>query len=120
MTSTNSVLPLHSIECPDSGGMTCQISQHSFQLSGFIAWGSNHYPNVYLGPLECDTTSSIVKYHPVLKGIHLVPHPVGTEDPFINGGAEDHSDPLPVQLTDLQGREVYRELFPLPGHGSIG
>ncbi len=112
MTSTNSVLSLHTINYPDSAGLACQVNQHSYPLAGLIAWGINRYPNVWLGPMECDTTSAITPFHPELLGVRVTPNPAGTEAQLIIDGAEGHPDPWPVRIVDVQGREVYRGLFP--------
>lgn len=112
MTSTNGVLSLHVIEYPDSAGMACQVNQHSFPLPGFIAWGINRYPNVWLGSLECDTTSSNQFVQEVVQGIQIVPNPSSREARLILDGAEGHAAPWPIRVFDMQGREVYQGAFP--------
>ncbi len=112
MTSTNSVVSLHTIEYPDSAGLACQVNQHSYPLAGLIAWGINRYPNVWLGPLACDTTSVVKLLAPKLTGVRVMPNPASSEAQLIIDGAEGHPNPWPLRIVDVQGKEVYRGVFP--------
>jgi len=58
ISSGNSVIDLHCINYPDSGGVSCDVQQHSIHLPCYSARGNVNHPNYYLGPMigsACDT-----------------------------------------------------------------
>jgi hypothetical protein len=58
ITSGNSVIDIHYIDNPDSGGMACNVMQHALHLPCYSARGNVNHPNYYLGRLQgspCDT-----------------------------------------------------------------
>lgn len=112
INSNNGVKSLHRIEYPDSAGIACQVNQHSIPLAGYNAWVMHRYPNVWLGPTACDTTSLVnpASSH-LLKGIRVLPNPASVEVQLIIDGAEGHPTPWPVSVFDAQGRLVYQGAF---------
>jgi hypothetical protein len=57
-SSGNSVIDIHYIDNPDSGGMACNVMQHALHLPCYSARGNVNHPNYYLGRLQgspCDT-----------------------------------------------------------------
>lgn len=58
ISSGNSVIDLHYIESPDSGGIACNVMQHALHLPCYSGRGNVNHPNYYLGRLQgspCDT-----------------------------------------------------------------
>jgi len=58
ISSGNSVVDLHYINYPDSGGMACDVQQHALHLPCYSGRGNVYHPNYYLGRIvgsPCDT-----------------------------------------------------------------
>jgi hypothetical protein len=59
ISSGNSVLDLHFINYPDSGGIGCNLQQHAIHLPCWSARGNVNHPNYYLGPVIGSTCDSL-------------------------------------------------------------
>ncbi len=58
INSTNSVVDLHVINSPDSLGLACNLTQHSFSLQAYNSFTIPNHPNYFLGADSgsvCDT-----------------------------------------------------------------
>jgi len=60
ISSGNSVVDLHFINYPDSGGLACDVHQHDLPLPCFSARGNVNHPNYYLGPVIGSVCDSLV------------------------------------------------------------
>ncbi len=54
ISSGSSVIDMHFINYPDSGGMACDVQQHALHLPCYTGRANVNHPNYYLG---CDNTS---------------------------------------------------------------
>jgi hypothetical protein len=59
ISSGNSVVDMHFINYPDSGGLACDVQQHSLHLPCYAARGDVLHPNYYLGPVIGSTCDSL-------------------------------------------------------------
>ena len=112
ISSTNGVESLHVIEYPDSAGLACQVNQHSFPLPGKLAWGVLRYPNVWLGPSDCDSSSSETSISAPLREVRVFPNPANSEVQLILEGGEGHPSSRELKVFNVEGREIYKGYWP--------
>jgi hypothetical protein len=78
INSTSSVMDYHVINYPDSGGLSCDLQQHSIHLPGYSASLPNHL-NYFLGPVEgsiCDSlTNDISNLTFTIPSFNVFPNP---------------------------------------------
>ncbi len=78
INSSSSVFDYHVINYPDSGGLACDLQQHSIHLPGYSKSLPNH-PNYFLGPISgsvCDSlTSDIPLISSAVQSFYVFPSP---------------------------------------------
>ena len=114
--SGNSVIDMHYIDSPDSGGMSCNVVQHGLHLPCYYFRGNVYHPNYYLG---CDTSLGC----PCLANVGLqengshdfrfrvYPNPVINN--FVNIGyilPQNKSGVL--KLYDINGKQLFSQGLP--------
>lgn len=115
ISSGSSVIDLHYINHPDSGGTNCDVQQHALRLPCYSGRGSVFHPNYYLG---CDLSQTSC---PCLTDVNellnhdfrfrLYPNPV--YDGILNIGYLLPQNKSGVfELCDALGREVYSQYLP--------
>jgi hypothetical protein len=78
ITSGNSVIDIHFINYPDSGGIACDVQQHAIHLPCFAARGNVNHPNYYLGPIigsVCDSLTGMTEHLNEIKNFTVRPNP---------------------------------------------
>lgn len=75
---SNTTSYLHSIDYPDSLGLSCNILQHNIQLSTYNSYTIPNHPNYYLGPVvggACDSLTGIQDVQTNTIHIRINPNP---------------------------------------------
>nr|MBK9650395.1 T9SS type A sorting domain-containing protein [Bacteroidota bacterium] len=114
--SGNSVIDMHYIDSPDSGGMSCNVVQHGLHLPCYYFRGNVYHPNYYLG---CDTSlgcpclsaNSISENGQHDFRFRVYPNPVVNN--FVNIGyilPQNKSGIL--KLYDVNGKQLYTQGLP--------
>ncbi|MEO8150424.1 MAG: T9SS type A sorting domain-containing protein [Bacteroidia bacterium] len=113
--SGNSVIDLHYINYPDSGGISCDVQQHALHLPCFSGRGNVYHPNYYLG---CDTTlgcpcliTGINNLSPPDFKFRIYPNPVTRNSLNIGYLLPQNQSGL-FRIYDVTGKVVFK--YPLP------
>ncbi|MBK6481621.1 MAG: T9SS type A sorting domain-containing protein [Chitinophagaceae bacterium] len=110
ISTYNSTEYLHVIDNPDSLGLACSFSQHSFALGEHNTTTPN-FPNYQLGKLEgspCDTLFSGMEHASnENKGLSLAPNPA-TDRVEINYNLEEKAL---LTITDMYGKAVLLQML---------
>ena len=111
ISTYNSTESLHVINNPDSLGLACNFTQHSFALPEHNTPVPN-FPNYQLGRLEgspCDTLFSDVEYiaSEGYKGFSLAPNPA-TDRVEVNYNLEEKAL---LTITDMYGKAVLLQML---------
>ena len=110
ISTYNTTEYLHLINEPDSLGLACNFTQHSFALPQLNTITPN-FPNYQLGKLEgspCDTLFSGVEHASnIHKGLSLVPNPAA-DRVEVNYSLEEKAL---LTITDMYGKAVLRQML---------
>ena len=115
ISTGSSTCNMHTIEYPDSSGLSSNVQQHSVVLPTYNTGTIPNHPNYFLGPLigsGCDTLTSINNYFdrtPLT--LSAYPNPLISSELEINYSLQQN------QLGDLEiinntGQSVYRNIVP--------
>lgn len=107
LTSGSSVLDLHCIESPDSGGIACNVQQHSLHLPCYNFRTVPNHPNYFLGADStsiCDSITYISFVTQSLSTISVSPNPASA---FITINAQQIKDKVVLLFVyDNLGNEI--------------
>lgn len=114
LTSSNSVLALHFINYPDSGGIACNVQQHAVPSPCFHERAVPTHPNYYLGQVSgsiCDSLGLNVQEINHNFNFNIFPNP--------SNGNFNISYLLPqnkegkLQIFDVTGKCIYKINLPM-------
>ena len=116
LSSGNSVLHMHYINYPDSGGTACNVQQHAIHLPCWYFRGNVNHPNYYLGPVIGSVCDSLVhvgvnEYDGHDFHFSLSPNPITAGYMKIVYLLPQNKSGL-LEVFDINGRVVYK--MPLP------
>lgn len=109
INSTNSVKVLHSINYPDSAGISCGVCQHCLSLPTYNAFTMPNIPNYFLGADSgsvCDTLQlAIKKTEPKtqVEGVSVFPNPVQN---YLQINCTPNENLKALQVFDVNGEIV--------------
>lgn len=102
----------HVVNAPDSAGLACNFNVRGLQLPTASGYSMPHFPNYRLGPIDCDSISSVSQ--PLIPitttglEIKVFPNPASH---FVVLKTEAISSPVRWQLFDAGGRAVRSIIF---------
>lgn len=102
---------LHVIEKPDTGGVGCDVRQHSFQLPARNDWAMPNFPHFRLGKLEgspCDTLITSTRDQWAASRFKVFPNPTSGPVTIELDLPEWSRDDISISLYDVTGKAVYR------------
>jgi hypothetical protein len=113
IVSTNSVVDLHSINFPDSSGISCNVQLHNLHLPKFNARTVPVHPNYYLGRLigsPCDSLTSINDLAEHDFRFSISPNPSNGNFKIIYLLPQNKKGML--EIFDVTGKRVYAQNLP--------
>ena len=115
ISSGNSVIDMHYIDQPDSGGITCNVQQHAIRLPCYMERNHVNHPNYLLGPVSgsvCDSLGVGVEELDQVRNFKLHPNPVKSGNSLTLYYELPQNKSGKLEITDALGRKVYS--YPLP------
>jgi hypothetical protein len=106
---------LHVIEYPDSAGTACKVNQHTVNLASLLFKTMSRHPNPLLGVLKgspCDTSSAVHEPGTMPGGFSVYPNPAFDKLTIELDDGLAHDEAYLVRCYDMQGRVLYRGIFP--------
>lgn len=115
INTTSSNTKLHVIEYPDSAGTACKVNQHTVNLASLLFKTMSRHPNPLLGVLKgspCDTSSAVHEPGTLPRGFSVYPNPAFDKLTIELDDGLAHDEAYLVRCYDIQGRVLYRGVFP--------
>ena len=112
INTTSTTMALHTIESPDSAGITCDVQQHSILLPKFNATLPN-FPNYRRGALAgspCDTLTGINNAQAHDLKFRVYPNPNNGE--FKIGYQLPQNTPGFIEILDINGKLIWSRQLP--------
>jgi hypothetical protein len=110
ITTGNGTFRMHTIDCPDSAGLACQVSQHSVILPTYNNSTCPTFPNYYLGPVVgsiCDSLTVGIAENTVQSAeLRLNPNPV-SDKVWVNYKFPNNKDGW-LEIYDAIGKLVLK------------
>ena len=111
----NGTCAMHTIESPDSAGISCNVLQHSIILPTYNVGTMPNHPNYNLGPLigsGCDTLTSVNEYFQSSPlNLNVYPNPIVARHFVIMYSLEQNKSGK-LQLFNVNGQNVYEQILP--------
>ncbi len=115
ITTGNSTLTLHTIDYPDSSGISCQVNQHSVVLPTLNNSTCPTYINYYLGPVVgsvCDSLSVGLNEPGGVVNLNVSVSPNPAKEQFYLGYSLPGNKDGWLDISDASGRViVHRRLY---------
>ena len=114
-TSNTTVLDFSCITSPDSGGLACNVQQHSLHLPTWHLSAVPNHPNYFLGPVVGSICDSLTVGINVVSNqkltLKVFPNPVVGNQLSITYLLEQNKNGL-LEVIDVEGRIIYKQNLP--------
>jgi hypothetical protein len=113
LTSTSSVLDLHEMDYPDSGGVACHVNLHNIHLNCLNTGTVPNHPNYYLGRKIGSPCDSLTSIQEVEHNFHFKIFPDPSNGNFNISYLLPQNKEGNLEILDVTGKILYQQKLPM-------